>query len=128
MREGFYPISKATGGMVFYTDLTFLPSHPPDIPIRNSIVAVCGISDDDGNASPEVDGWFLRDFYLSHPAYKYAFYRTPCYCITAMYRRECSNQVWLLCEIPDGLVKKYQEYAHEDLRKERRVVCLPYTF
>lgn len=49
-----------------HTDLAFLSAHSSDVPLRSRIVAVCGITDVDNLASPELDGWFFSDFYLFH--------------------------------------------------------------
>jgi hypothetical protein len=44
----------------------FAAKCPPDVQPNTRIIAVCGISDIKGYASPVQDGWFLSDFYLFH--------------------------------------------------------------
>ncbi|KAE8378349.1 hypothetical protein BDV26DRAFT_261773 [Aspergillus bertholletiae] len=107
--QGFYPISRESGAIYPYTDLAFLTFHPPDVPVRSRIVAVCGISDDKNLAGPKDDGWFISDFFL--------FYHL----LQPPYGHR-SNQIWMLCESPRRLVEKYKEYAHGNPRNERRVV------
>ncbi|KAF9889172.1 hypothetical protein FE257_007661 [Aspergillus nanangensis] len=106
-RPGFHTVIG--GADMMYTDLAFTTAHPPDVPPRSRLVAVCGITDFENSASPGDDGWFFSDFYLFHHLFN------PIYTHT-------SAQAWLTCLDPEYLVDKYREYAHGDPRKERRVV------
>ncbi|KAK2753836.1 hypothetical protein FQN55_000200 [Onygenales sp. PD_40] len=90
-------------------NMAFRTSCPPDVPPKSRIVAVCGITDYNGLASPSEDGWFLSDFYL--------FYH-----LLSPPSIETEAQFWLTTESPAYLVEKYGEYAHGDPRGERKVV------
>ncbi|KAK2792450.1 hypothetical protein FQN52_003385 [Onygenales sp. PD_12] len=90
-------------------NMAFRTSCPPDVPPKSRIVAVCGITDYNGLASPSEDGWFLSDFYLFYHLLSPPSIKTEA-------------QFWLTTESPDDLVEKYGEYAHGDPRGERKVV------
>lgn len=62
--KGLHAIERSTVSEIDHGDMAFVTSHLPDIPIRNRIVAVCGISDLWHSASPKADVWFLSDFWL----------------------------------------------------------------
>jgi hypothetical protein len=85
-------------------DEDFLVSVPPEIKDNTRIVAICGTPEE--SADPEVDGWFLSDFYL----FNYLFKGTG------------SHQVWLANESPEALVSKYGEFLHGNPFGKRRVV------
>ncbi|KAL4782516.1 hypothetical protein BJX76DRAFT_369129 [Aspergillus varians] len=111
-RAGFFPVDRKAGAAIRYTDLAFITSRPPDIPSRNRIVAVCGIFDsqkENDIASPSMDGFFFRDFFLFHN-------------LLHPVNTHSINQTWLTAESPEGLVRKYREFAHGSSRGERRVV------
>jgi hypothetical protein len=80
---------------------------PPDVSPRTRIVAVCGITDIDGTASPVIDGWFLSDFWM----FNHLFRSAP-----------VANQIWLTSCSPKQLVERYGRYAHGNPFQERRVV------
>lgn len=65
-RKDFNAVSSKTGEETICTDLAFTTTHPPDVSQRSRIVAVCGITDYDNLADPQLDGWFFSDFYLFH--------------------------------------------------------------
>ncbi|EFR01091.1 hypothetical protein MGYG_04095 [Nannizzia gypsea CBS 118893] len=109
MPDGFIPVDRIQGRKEALADIAFKISCPPDISPTSRVVAVCGVTDYDGQASPSVDGWFFSDFYLFHHLL------SPMHVTT-------QAQVWLTAESPESLVQKYGEYAHGDPRKERRVV------
>lgn len=69
-------------------------------------MAVCGVTDWQGDASPGLSGWSISDFYL----FFHLLNPLP------------TRQLWFTCESPRSLVEKYTEYAHGDPLKERRVV------
>ncbi|KAL4926766.1 uncharacterized protein BDV17DRAFT_293117 [Aspergillus undulatus] len=107
-----FPVDRKAEAAVEYTDLAFVTSRPPDVPVRNRIVAVCGIFDADRGdqaASPQDDGFFFSDFYL--------FYH-----LLHPVNTHSMSQIWLTAESPEGLVEEYGELAHENPRGERRVV------
>lgn len=81
----------------------------PDIGPRTRLIAVCGITDDRGQASPMEDGWLFSNFHLFH--YLFSHLRGP-----------TSSQIWMTSEDPEDLVQKYGEYAHGDPKGEQRVV------
>ena len=59
-----------------------------------------------GKASPTLDGWFISDFYM--------FWH--------LFRGLGANQLWLTCENPTDLVRKYTSYAQGDPKGDRRVI------
>lgn len=131
MPEGFMPVDRVRGKKEALADMAFKISCPPDVPARSRVVAVCGVTDDDNEASPSNDGWFFSDFYLFHhlmspmrqtPNSSVIVTRTN---IIADIRTEA--QFWLTTEAPEKLVEKYGEYAHGDPRKERKVVLDKHT-
>lgn len=90
-----------------FGSVAFPTSCPPDVPCKSRIVAVCGATDFEDAASPTKDGWLFSDSYLFHKLFSVV---------------ESSNQIWLTSEDPADLVAKYREYAHGDLKQDRRVV------
>ncbi|KAM5478574.1 hypothetical protein McanCB56680_006265 [Microsporum canis] len=88
-------------------DMAFKISCPPDVSPSSRVVAVCGVTDHEGQASPSDDDC-ISDFYLFHH-------------LLSPKSAIAKNQVWLTVENPEDLVRKYGEYAHGDPRKERRV-------
>ncbi|KAH8651889.1 hypothetical protein BGZ60DRAFT_520024 [Tricladium varicosporioides] len=88
----------------------FVSSCPPDFQPNTRIIAVCGVSDLQGHASPRIDGWFLSDFYLFH----YLLQNSPTF--------SASSQLWLTCCDPEYLVKKYKNYVHGPWKGDRRIV------
>lgn len=42
----------------------FLTQCPPDLLPGSRVVAVCGVTDWNDNASPQKHGWLISDFYL----------------------------------------------------------------
>jgi hypothetical protein len=87
-------------------NITFLSRVPTIIGPASRILAVCGITDHEGCASPAVDGWFMADFYL--------FFH--------LLRGLGNNQIWLTSEDPEHLVNKYECYGHGNPFGERKVV------
>jgi len=77
----------------------------PDVSVKTRVVAVCGITDIRGLASPEIDGWFVSDFYL----FNHLLRKAP-----------VANQTWLTSCEPKDLVKEYTRYAHGNPFRERR--------
>jgi hypothetical protein len=97
----FYPKNSKLYGVEF-------PARcMPDVSVKTRIVAVCGITDIRGRASPERDGWFVSDFYL----FNHLLRKAP-----------VANQTWLTSCEPKDLVKEYTRYAHGNPFRERRVV------
>ncbi|KAJ5846806.1 hypothetical protein N7534_010475, partial [Penicillium rubens] len=82
---------------------------PPGPSPRHRILALLGTTDKDDLASPSEDGWFVSDFYLFHYLLSPKFPRPP-------------NQIWLTCEDPSALVRKYHEYLHGNPKGDRRAV------
>jgi hypothetical protein len=97
----FFPKDSSLHGVEFATKC------PPDASPRTRIVAVCGITDIRGLASPAEDGWFLSDFWMFNHFFRGA---------------SVANQVWLTCCSPKYLVERYGRYAHGNPFQERRVV------
>ncbi|BAE59995.1 hypothetical protein BDV35DRAFT_382091 [Aspergillus flavus] len=106
---GFHAVGRTTGTTEDLKGLSFATTCPPDIGPRTRLIAVCGITDDEDDASPAKDGWFLSDFYLFH--YLFSDLHGP-----------TASQIWMTSEKPEDLVRKYKEYVHGDPRGERRVV------
>ncbi|QKX55187.1 uncharacterized protein TRUGW13939_02279 [Talaromyces rugulosus] len=106
---GFHAVGRTTGTTVDLEGLSFVTACPPDVGPRTRLIAVCGITDDYGLASPKKDGWLFSDFYLFHYLFSHRHGPTP-------------SQIWVTCEKPEDLVRKYTEYAHGDPKGERRVV------
>ncbi|EED15129.1 conserved hypothetical protein [Talaromyces stipitatus ATCC 10500] len=106
---GFNAVGRTTGTTDDLKGLSFQTACPPDVGPRTRLVAICGITDEAGAASPEDDGWFLSDFYLFRHLFSHVDGPTP-------------KQIWMTSEPPDDLVLKYKEYEHGDLRGERRIV------
>ncbi|OKL56072.1 hypothetical protein UA08_08591 [Talaromyces atroroseus] len=102
-------VGRTTGTTQDLEGLSFPVACPPDIGPKTRLVAVCGCTDEEGQASPEKDGWFLSDFYLFHHLFSRTEGPTPA-------------QIWMTCEEPEDLVHKYTEYAHRDPKEERKVV------
>ena len=97
----FYPKNEKLIGVEF-------PARcMPDVSARTRVVAVCGITDIKGRASPSKDGWFLSDFYLFNHLLRKA---------------QVANQTWLTSCDPKYLVKQYTRYTHGNPFQERRVV------
>ncbi|KAJ5669935.1 uncharacterized protein N7477_005298 [Penicillium maclennaniae] len=90
----------------------FLTHCPPDLPPRHRILALLGITDKDGLASPSEDGWFASDFYMFHHLLSPQFPRRGCSLICCL----------LTCEDPSALVTKYHEYLHGNSEGDRRAV------
>lgn len=67
---------------------------------KTRIVAVCGITDEIGEADPAIDGWFCSDFFLFHHLHGLGI-----------------SQHWCSAEEPQQLIDKYQEYLHGNPRK-----------
>ncbi|KAL8856123.1 MAG: hypothetical protein Q9178_007248 [Gyalolechia marmorata] len=59
-----------------------------------------------GLASPRKCGWFFSDFYLFHH----------------LFQGIGANQIWMTCESPDHLVKRYGAYAHGEATGDHRIV------
>jgi hypothetical protein len=97
----FYPKNSKLCGVEF-------PARcMPDVSVKTRVVAVCGITDIEGRASPKWDGWFVSDFYL----FNHLLRKAP-----------VANQTWLTSCEPKNLVKEYTRYAHGNHFQERRVV------
>lgn len=97
----FYPKDEKLIGVEF-------PAHcMPDVSVRTRVIAVCGITDIKGLASPSKDGWFLSDFYLFNHLLRKA---------------QVANQTWFTSCDPKYLVKQYTRYTHGNSFHERRVV------
>ena len=79
----------------------------PDVSVKTRIVAVCGVTDIGGRASPEKDGCFMSDFYLFNHLLRKA---------------SVANQTWLTSCEPTDLVKEYTRFAHGNPFQERRAV------
>lgn len=62
----FCAVGRTTGTQADLEGMEFLTSCPPDVPPRSRILGLCGITDWEGLASPQEDGWFFSDFYLFH--------------------------------------------------------------
>ena len=62
----FHAVGRRTGTEADLAGQEFLTHCPPDLPPRHRIVALLGTTDDQGEASPTKDGWFVSDFYLFH--------------------------------------------------------------
>ncbi|KAL8927113.1 MAG: hypothetical protein Q9172_001535 [Xanthocarpia lactea] len=60
----------------------------------------------EGLASPQKCGWFFSDFYLFHH----------------LFQGIGANQIWMTCESPDRLVKRYGAYAHGEATGDHRIV------
>lgn len=100
-------------------ELRFYPKNPnlygvefparcmPDVSVKTRIIAVCGITNIVGYASPELDVWFVSDFFL----FNHLLRKAP-----------VANQIWLTCCEPKDLVEEYTRYAHGNPFRERRVV------
>lgn len=73
---------------------------------KTRIVAVCGISDELGQANPAMDGWFFSDYFLFHH----------------LLRGLGISQHWCTAEAPQQLIHRYQEYLHVNPHKPRKVV------
>lgn len=73
---------------------------------KTRIVAVCGVTDEMGEASPAMDGWFFSDFFLFHH----------------LLQGLGISQQWCSAEEPLQLIKKYGEYLHGNPHKPRKVV------
>jgi hypothetical protein len=114
--SGFNAVGRVTGTTKDLEQMSFVSLCPPDVSPKTRIIAVCGVSDSNDEASPKADGWLLSDFYLFHHLF------SPLNVPT-------STQIWLTCEELERLVEKYTEYLHGDPKNERRVVldrdCLP---
>ncbi|CAG7948665.1 unnamed protein product [Penicillium nalgiovense] len=106
----FFTVGRRSGTRQDLAGREFL-THcpPPDLPPRHRILALLGITDKDDLASPSEDGWFVSDFYLFHYLLSPKSPRPP-------------NQIWLTCEDPSALVRKYHEYIHGDPNGDRRAV------
>lgn len=70
---------------------------------KTRIVAVCGISDELGQANPAMDGWFFSDYFL-------------------LLQGLGISQHWCTAEAPQQLIHRYQEYLHVNPYKPRKVV------
>lgn len=90
--------------------LSFTTACPPDVGPKTRLIAVCGITDAKGKASPMEDGWLFSDFYLFHHLF------------SPLNEPSLSSQVWMTTEEPKDLVQKYGEYVQEDSKGEQRVV------
>ncbi|KAI9766499.1 MAG: hypothetical protein M1840_006456 [Geoglossum simile] len=97
----FYPKDANLRGV------EFAARCPPDVSPRTRIIAICGITNINGSASPAIDGWFLSDFWM----FNHLFRSAP-----------VANQIWLTCCSPKQLVERYGRYAHGNPFQERRVV------
>jgi hypothetical protein len=97
----FFPKDASLHGVEFAAQC------PPDVSPKTRIIAVCGITDIGGSASPAWDGWFLSDFWM----FNHLFRSAP-----------VANQIWLTCCSPKQLVERYGRYAHGNPFQERRVV------
>ncbi|MDI1493009.1 MAG: hypothetical protein OHK93_004793 [Ramalina farinacea] len=75
----------------------------PDVTVNTRVVAVVGIQQE--WAAPEIDGWFLSDFF--------AFWN--------VLQGMTSTQTWLHCLDLDDLVKKHRNYLHGN-HFQRKVV------
>lgn len=73
---------------------------------RTRIVAVCGVTDEMGQANPAMDGWFFSDFFLFHH----------------LLQGLGISQQWCSAEEPQQLIQKYGEYLHGNPHKPRKVV------
>lgn len=73
---------------------------------KTRIVAVCGITDEMGQANPALDGWFFSDYFLFHH----------------LLQGLGTSQHWCSAETPQHLLHKYQEYLHGNPHKPRKVV------
>ncbi|KAJ9269632.1 hypothetical protein DTO212C5_4243 [Paecilomyces variotii] len=105
----FCAVGRTTGTQADLEGMEFLTSCPPDVPPRSRILGLCGITDWEGLASPQEDGWFFSDFYLFHH-------------LLSVREGPSTNQCWLTCEDPKDLVDRYTEYTHGNPKKDRRVV------
>ncbi|KAL8723310.1 MAG: hypothetical protein Q9225_000362 [Loekoesia sp. 1 TL-2023] len=113
-----------SGHLVFNSD-NGDTRHPPNVTGNTHVIAVLGVSDETGLASPLEDGWMVSDFYL----WKHVL------------RGMGKSQQWLTCESPSALLAKYgrsnrkitkdgneiqvsweEGYVHGDPFEERRVV------
>ncbi|KAL9583856.1 MAG: hypothetical protein Q9212_002474 [Teloschistes hypoglaucus] len=59
-----------------------------------------------GLAGPREDGWFFSDFFLFHH----------------IFQNIGANQIWMACESPKHLVKRYSQYTHGTASGDHRVV------
>ncbi len=78
---------------------------PPDVQNDTRIIAVVGIDNED-DAAPDNDGWFISDFYL----------------FNHLLAGLGHSQKWFTCLNPSDLVQKYTEYVHGNPLESRRVV------
>ena len=76
---------------------------PPDITRKTRVIAVLGIYE---NAAPDVDGWFVSDFF--------AFWN--------IFQGITDNQSWSHCLDLDALVAKHERYLHGNPYGPRKVV------
>jgi hypothetical protein len=61
---------QQTGPAGGLKDKEFRSFCPPDVQPYSRIIAVCGVNDFEGAASPIEDGWFISDFYLFHHLFR----------------------------------------------------------
>jgi hypothetical protein len=110
---GFNVVGRQTGTIEDLANRAFVTTCEPDVPPSGTESYCRGLrcTNYGSLASPSEDGWFLSGFYL--------FYHLL----------SATSQLWLTCEDPEELVKKYKEYAHGDSTGERRIMldeqCLP---
>ncbi|KAI4144478.1 MAG: hypothetical protein L6R39_004167, partial [Caloplaca ligustica] len=78
----------------------------PDVYPNTRIIAVCGVTDFNDEASPAKDGWFLSDFYA----------------FNFLLNGIGAAQTWVTTEAPEDLVEKYHEYLHGSQLKVRKAV------
>lgn len=91
---------------------TFNSRCPPIVTPDTTIIAVCEPNNFQGNAGPEMDGWFFSDFYLFHH----------------LFQGTTKTQHWLTCVNPRDLVDQYEEFVHGDPRSNDRRVVLDKMF
>ena len=91
-----------------FINRSFNSRCPPIVTPDTIIVAICGPTDDNDNASPDADGWIFSDFYLFHH----------------LFRGTAKEQHWLSCVSSEELLRSYQEFAHGNPGSDDRRVVL----
>jgi hypothetical protein len=88
--------------------------NPPDVSSKTHIIALCGTSEIQSEASPRKDGWMVADFFLWK----------------AILKGMGASQTWMTCLDPRKLIEKYESqypdglYLQGDPYEENRAVML----
>ncbi|KAI9882643.1 MAG: hypothetical protein M1823_005617 [Watsoniomyces obsoletus] len=75
----------------------FVSNTLPDIDPESHIIGLVCVHDEDDNAEPSNDGWFLSDFYM----------------FNHLLAGQGQRQRWYTCVDPHHIVKNNQELAHD---------------